>query len=88
MAHGGDLPWPGAARRLGRPDHWTAEPRKADALMVLPYVPSRVEEAGRHFDETVRRIEGREFGVTTLPEAGICKECDIRHMCMSEGLLR
>ena len=43
--------------------YWTAEPRKQDALMVLPYDPKRVEEAGRHFDETVRRIQARDFAV-------------------------
>jgi len=67
--------------------YWTAEPRKEDALMVLPYVPSRVEEAGRHFDESVRRIEAWEFSVTTPPEAAICKECDLRSMCSADGTL-
>lgn len=69
--------------------YWTSEPRKEDALMVLQYDPGQVEEAGRHFDETVRRIQHREFAVTTPPpEAAICKECDVRHLCSSEGLLR
>ena len=68
--------------------YWTSEPRKEDALMVLPYDPERVEEAGRHFDETVRRIQAREFAVTTPPEAAICKECDLRSLCSAEGLLR
>ena len=57
-------------------------------LMVLPYDPARVEETGRHFDQTVRRIEAQEFEVVTAPEAAICKECDLRHLCISEGLLR
>jgi len=67
--------------------YWTSEPRKADALMVLPYDPARVEEAGRHFDETVRRIEAAEFAIITPPEAAICKECDIRTLCRSEGII-
>lgn len=67
--------------------YWTSEARKEDALMVLPYDPERVEEAGRHFDETVRRIQAREFAVTTPPEAGICKECDLRMLCRSEGVI-
>ena len=37
--------------------------------MVLPYDPKRVDEAGRHFDETVRRIQAREFAVGEPPEA-------------------
>lgn len=67
--------------------YWTSEPRKQDALMVLPYDPKRVDEAGLHFDETVRRIQAREFAVTTPPEPGICKECDLRMLCSSEGII-
>jgi len=67
--------------------YWTSEPRKQDALMVLPYDPKRVEEAGRHFDETVCRIQAREFAVTTPPEAAICKECDLRMLCYAEGII-
>jgi len=67
--------------------YWTSEPRKEDALMVLPYDPQKVEEAGRHFDETVRRIQAREFAVTKPPEAAICKECDLRMLCRSEGII-
>jgi len=67
--------------------YWTSEPRKADALMALPYDPARVEEAGRHFDETVRRIQAQEFAVKTPPEAAICKECDLRMLCHAEGII-
>ncbi len=67
--------------------YWTSEARKEDALMVLPYDPRCVEEAGRHFDETVRRIQAREFMVTTPPEAAICKECDLRMLCHAEGII-
>ena len=56
--------------------------------MVLPYDPKRVEEAGRHFDDTVRRIQAREFAVKEAPEPTICKECDLQRMCSAEGLLR
>ena len=68
--------------------YWTSEARKQDALMVLPYDPRRVEEAGRHFDEAVRRIQAREFAVTTPPEAAICKECDLKMLCRSEGIIK
>lgn len=67
--------------------YWTSEPRKQDALMVLPYDPNRVDEAGRHFDETVRRIQARQFEVSTPPEPGICKECDLRMLCHAEGII-
>jgi len=67
--------------------YWTAEARKEDALMVLPYDPAQVEEAGRHFDDTVRRIQAREFAVAAPPEAAICKECDLRSLCTADGTL-
>ncbi|MSO37854.1 MAG: ATP-dependent helicase [Acidimicrobiia bacterium] len=67
--------------------YWTAEPRKDDALMVIPYDPKRVEEAGLHFDETVHRIQAQEFKVKVPPEPTICKECDIRMLCHAEGVI-
>ena len=67
--------------------YWTSEPRKAHALMVLPYDPKRVEEAGLHFDETVRRIQAREFTVINPPETAICNECDLRMLCRAENII-
>lgn len=67
--------------------YWTSEPRKEDALMVLPYDPARVEEAARHFDETVHRIKAREFAVKRPPEAIICNACDLRMLCRSENIM-
>jgi DNA helicase-2/ATP-dependent DNA helicase PcrA len=67
--------------------YWTSEPRKQDALMVLPYDRRQVDEAGRHFDETVRRIQRQEFAVKEPPEAAICKECDLRMLCHAEGII-
>jgi len=46
-----------------------------------------VDEAGRHFDETVRRIQTREFAVATPPETAICMECDLRMLCSAEGVI-
>ena len=67
--------------------YWTSESRKEDALMVLPYDPARVEEAGRHFDTVVRRIQAKKFIVAKPPEPKICQECDLRLLCQSEGVL-
>ena len=67
--------------------YWTSEQRKQDALMVLPYRPERVEEAGRHFDATVRRIQAGEFDVVAPPEADICQECDLRRLCRTDGII-
>ena len=67
--------------------YWTAEPRKEDALMVMPYDPSRVDEAGQHFDTVVGLIHAKEFSVKVPPESGICKECDLRLLCNAEGIV-
>lgn len=67
--------------------YWTSERRKKDALMMLPYDPKLVDEAGCHFDETVRRIQAREFTVKTPPESSICKECDLRMLCRAERVI-
>jgi DNA helicase-2/ATP-dependent DNA helicase PcrA len=68
--------------------YWTAEPEKENALMTFPYRPERIEEAGRHFDEVVKRIQAEEFRVIQPPEAGICEECDLRALCAADGTLR
>ena len=62
-------------------------PAKEDALIVLPYRPEQVEEAGQHFDTTVSRIRAGEFSVTNPPEAAICRECDLRTLCRAKGVI-
>jgi hypothetical protein len=37
--------------------------------------------------EVVGRIQRKEFTVQTPPEAGICKECDLRLLCNAEGIV-
>ena len=67
--------------------YWTSEEHKKDALMVLPYRPERVDEAGKRFDETVGRIQAGQFAISVPPEASICKECDLRILCQAEGVI-
>ena len=67
--------------------YWTSEPCKEDALMVVPYDPSHVDEAGRHFDKVVELIQSKEFSIKDPPEPGICKECDLRVLCHAEGVV-
>jgi len=80
-------------KRYGkRPDrlllYWTAEPRKADALMEFPYRPGLVDEAGRYFDAVVKKIRVKDFRITTVPERKVCKECDLRSYCFREGTIK
>ncbi len=67
--------------------YWTSEATREDALMTLPYHPEKVEEAGRHFDRTVRKIQAAEFRVATPPEGQVCRHCDLRRLCRADGIL-
>lgn len=67
--------------------YWTAEAQKDKALMAFPYRPERIDEAGRYFDEVVARIQAGEFQVKQPPETAICKECDLRGLCRSDGII-
>jgi len=75
-----------------RPDrlllYWTAEPRKADALMEFPYRPELVTEAGRYFDMVVKKIRAKDFHIMSVPERKVCKECDLRSYCYREGTIK
>lgn len=80
-------------QRYGRrPDrlllYWTGEERREDALMVFPYDPAKVTEAGRHFDAVVTKISSREFAVRKVPEPKICKECDFKTYCFRQGTIK
>lgn len=74
-----------------RPDrlllYWTAEPRKEDALMVFPYRPELVEQAALHFDNVVDQILEKDFIISKPPENKVCKECDLRRLCIKEHVL-
>jgi DNA helicase-2/ATP-dependent DNA helicase PcrA len=78
-------------RRGIRPErlllYWTAEPNRSDALMEFPYRPELVDQAGQDFDHVVRRIEGGDFRILVPPEKKICKECDLRGLCVSQGII-
>ena len=75
-----------------RPDrlllYWTGEASREDALMVFPYEPAKVAEAGRHFDAVIAKITGREFAVRKAPEPKICKECDFKTYCYRQGTIK
>jgi len=67
--------------------YWTAEKEKDNALMVFPYHPDQIDEAGRYFDNVVQHIQAKEFQVKQPPESTICKECDLQRLCNTEGII-
>lgn len=80
-------------QRYGRrPDrlllYWTAEPKKGDALMEVPYRPDQVKEAGCRFDAIVQKIQACDFRVAAPPKPRVCMECDLRPLCYADGILQ
>jgi len=55
--------------------------------MEMPYKPHLVAEAAKTFDSVVHKIKAGDFRVKKPPEPGICKECDVRLLCHSEGII-
>ncbi len=68
--------------------YWTAEERKENALMVIPYRDEAVQQASLDFDEIVSLIQQKQFEVKIPPEPTVCRGCDIRHLCMKEGVIQ
>ena len=76
-------------RRYGkRPErlllYWTAEANKRDALMEFPYRPEHVDDAGRDFDAVVSKIRARDFRVVEPPDRLVCRNCDLRRLCIND----
>lgn len=73
--------WPFRFRRgtvrSGRP-----VPRQTAIQATLA---ERVDKAGLHFDAVADRTE--EFSVTTIPEAAVRRECDLRAPRRAEGVI-
>jgi DNA helicase-2/ATP-dependent DNA helicase PcrA len=74
-----------------RPDrmalYWTGEPQREKALMIFPYQPEKVAQAGVYFDQVVSKILACDFVVSQLPERKVCSECDFRRYCVSVGTI-
>ena len=67
--------------------YWTGEEDKRNAISVFPYCQEKVEQAVQHFDQVVARIQAEEFRVIVPPERKICKNCDIRNLCIQEAII-
>jgi DNA helicase-2/ATP-dependent DNA helicase PcrA len=78
-------------RRGRQPDrlllYWTAEPTRDRALMSFEYRPEDVADAVAHFDAVVAEVQAQHFSVLEPPPRGVCKECDFRTYCVSQGTI-
>jgi DNA helicase-2/ATP-dependent DNA helicase PcrA len=80
-------------RRRGRtPDrlllYWTGESSRERALMSFDFRPEDVEDAVTHFDEVVAAVQAQHFEVLVPPDRTICRECDFRAYCVSQGTIK
>jgi DNA helicase-2/ATP-dependent DNA helicase PcrA len=67
--------------------YWTAEERKEDALMEIPYTNENLEQVRIYFNEFVDKIKQEQFDVLIPPHPEICQSCDIYHLCRREGII-
>jgi DNA helicase-2/ATP-dependent DNA helicase PcrA len=78
-------------RRARRPDrlllYWTGEAARDRALMSFDYRPEDVADAVAHFDSVVAEVRAQHFDVLVPPDKAICKECDFRTYCISQGTI-
>jgi ATP-dependent DNA helicase UvrD/PcrA len=78
-------------RRGRQPDrlllYWTGEVTRDGALMSFDYRPDDVVDAVAHFDRVVAEVQAQHFDVITPPDRAICKECDFRSYCVSQGTI-
>lgn len=69
--------------------YWTSEEKKQNALMSFKFDESKIDEAGKYFDEQVNRIKQKDFRIKTLPDTEkVCKECDFRFYCSLNGIIK
>ncbi len=69
--------------------YWTREIQREDAIMVFHYGTEMLERVGRSIDSTVANITAKKFHIAGPPEKdNVCRGCDIRHTCISEGIVK
>jgi DNA helicase-2/ATP-dependent DNA helicase PcrA len=78
-------------RRGRQPDrlllYWTGEPTRERALMSFDYRPEDVGSAVAHFEAVVAEVQAQHFEVHQPPARTVCKECDFRSYCVSQGTI-
>jgi DNA helicase II / ATP-dependent DNA helicase PcrA len=68
--------------------YWTAELDRSAAITEFTYRPAKVAAAASDFDEVVAKIQDRDFRVVKVPARKVCKECDLKTLCASDGLIK
>lgn len=68
--------------------YWTSEENKKDSITEFNYDEIYVNNVIKEFDEIINRISNKEFDIKKIPDAKICKECDLRFICSKEGIIK
>jgi len=55
--------------------------------MVFPYQRNKVDNAVNQFEKVVAHIKAEDFLVTVPPHPEVCKKCDMRSLCIREGMI-
>jgi CRISPR/Cas system-associated exonuclease Cas4 (RecB family) len=55
--------------------------------MSFEYRPEDVAEAVAHFEAVVEEVQAQHFEVLQTPPRTVCKECDFRSYCVSQGTI-
>ena len=67
--------------------YWTEESLKKDALVIFPYQQEKVAKTVEQFETKVTHIQTGNFNVLAPPHPEICKKCDMRSLCIREGVI-
>jgi DNA helicase-2/ATP-dependent DNA helicase PcrA len=67
--------------------YWTAEERRENALMEIPYQEERMKKINTHLEDVVEHIEKKQFHVRQPPALEICRKCDLRALCQQDRVI-
>ncbi len=65
----------------------TEESDKEAAVIIFPYQPEKIGKTVTQFETVVNDIKAQKFAVAVPPHPKVCKKCDIRSLCIREGVI-
>jgi DNA helicase-2/ATP-dependent DNA helicase PcrA len=68
--------------------YWTSIADREQALVEIPFNENDIRRAGEYFDTIITFIQNKKFKVKEAPKQKICRECDFKKHCMTEGLIK
>ena len=65
----------------------TEESDKNAAVIIFPYQPEKIGKTVIQFETVVKDIQAQKFAVKIPPHCEVCKKCDMRSLCIREGVI-